>query len=40
MINIARFCVVPYTRGPEVNRPFEDVLAECAILAEQGVKRK
>ncbi len=32
------YCVVPYTRGPEVNRPFEDVLAECAILAEQGVK--
>ena len=32
------FCVVPYTRGPEINRPFEDVLAECAILAEQGVK--
>ncbi|MFZ9036182.1 MAG: tRNA (N6-isopentenyl adenosine(37)-C2)-methylthiotransferase MiaB [Francisellaceae bacterium] len=32
------YCVVPYTRGPEVNRPFEDVLAECASLAEQGVK--
>ncbi|RUS69041.1 hypothetical protein EGW08_023198 [Elysia chlorotica] len=32
------YCVVPYTRGPEVNRPFEDVLAECAILAEQGVR--
>lgn len=31
------YCVVPYTRGPEVNRQFEDVLAECAILAEQGV---
>lgn len=32
------YCVVPYTRGPEVNRPFEDLLGECAILAEQGVK--
>ncbi|WP_018299399.1 tRNA (N6-isopentenyl adenosine(37)-C2)-methylthiotransferase MiaB [Fangia hongkongensis] len=32
------YCVVPYTRGPEVSRPFEDVLAECAHLAEQGVK--
>ncbi|MDE4974024.1 radical SAM protein, partial [Francisella tularensis subsp. holarctica] len=32
------YCVVPYTRGHEVNRPFEDVLAECAILEEQGVK--
>ncbi|MGQ4001687.1 tRNA (N6-isopentenyl adenosine(37)-C2)-methylthiotransferase MiaB [Francisellaceae bacterium CB299] len=32
------YCVVPYTRGPEVNRPFEDVLGECATLAEQGVR--
>ena len=32
------YCVVPYTRGPEVNRPFEDVLAECASFAEQGVR--
>lgn len=32
------YCIVPFTRGPEVNRPFEDVLAECALLAEQGVK--
>ena len=32
------YCVVPYTRGPEVNRPFEDVLGECAVLAEQGVR--
>lgn len=32
------YCVVPYTRGPEVSRPFEDVIAECASLAEQGVK--
>jgi len=32
------FCVVPYTRGEEVSRPFEDVLVEVAGLAEQGVK--
>jgi len=32
------FCVVPYTRGEEVSRPFDDVLAEVAHLAEQGVK--
>jgi tRNA-2-methylthio-N6-dimethylallyladenosine synthase len=32
------YCVVPYTRGEEVSRPFNDVLAEVAGLAEQGVK--
>ncbi|KAF1021550.1 MAG: tRNA-2-methylthio-N(6)-dimethylallyladenosine synthase [Paracidovorax wautersii] len=32
------YCVVPYTRGEEVSRPFEDVLAEVAGLAEQGVR--
>jgi tRNA-2-methylthio-N6-dimethylallyladenosine synthase len=32
------YCVVPYTRGEEVSRPFEDVLTEVASLAEQGVK--
>ena len=32
------YCVVPYTRGEEVNRPLEDVLVEVAGLAEQGVK--
>ena len=32
------FCVVPYTRGPELSRPFDDVIAEIAGLAAQGVK--
>ncbi|HUH93396.1 MAG TPA: tRNA (N6-isopentenyl adenosine(37)-C2)-methylthiotransferase MiaB [Casimicrobiaceae bacterium] len=32
------FCVVPYTRGEEVSRPFDDVLTEVADLADQGVK--
>ncbi|KAI3592465.1 tRNA-i(6)A37 methylthiotransferase [Cupriavidus sp. U2] len=32
------YCVVPYTRGEEVSRPFEDVLAEVAGLADQGVR--
>ncbi len=32
------FCVVPYTRGEEVSRPFGDVLTEVADLADQGVK--
>jgi tRNA-2-methylthio-N6-dimethylallyladenosine synthase len=32
------YCVVPYTRGTEINRPFEDVLVEIAGLADQGVK--
>jgi len=32
------YCVVPYTRGEEVSRPFEDVLVEVAGLADQGVK--
>ena len=32
------YCVVPYTRGEEFSRPFEDVLVEIAGLAEQGVK--
>ncbi len=32
------FCVVPYTRGEEVSRPLDDVIAEIAGLADQGVK--
>jgi tRNA-2-methylthio-N6-dimethylallyladenosine synthase len=32
------FCVVPYTRGEEVSRPFDDILAEVVALAEQGVR--
>jgi tRNA-2-methylthio-N6-dimethylallyladenosine synthase len=32
------FCVVPYTRGEEVSRPFDDVIAEVAHLADQGVR--
>jgi tRNA-2-methylthio-N6-dimethylallyladenosine synthase len=32
------FCVVPYTRGEEVSRPFDDVLAEIVQLAGQGVR--
>ncbi|MBN8479986.1 MAG: tRNA (N6-isopentenyl adenosine(37)-C2)-methylthiotransferase MiaB [Xanthomonadales bacterium] len=32
------YCVVPYTRGEEISRPFDDVVAEIAVLAEQGVR--
>jgi tRNA-2-methylthio-N6-dimethylallyladenosine synthase len=32
------FCVVPYTRGEEISRPFDDVVAEVAILAAKGVR--
>ena len=32
------FCVVPYTRGEEISRPLDDVLAEIMALTEQGVK--
>ncbi len=32
------FCVVPYTRGEEVSRPFDDVIAEVVQLASQGVR--
>lgn len=32
------FCIVPYTRGEEISRPFDDVIAEVVSLAEQGVR--
>lgn len=32
------FCVVPYTRGEEINRPFDDVILEVSQLAETGVR--
>ncbi len=32
------YCVVPYTRGEEISRPFDDILVECYQLAEQGVR--
>jgi tRNA-2-methylthio-N6-dimethylallyladenosine synthase len=31
------YCIVPYTRGPEISRPVADVLAECRVLLDQGV---
>jgi tRNA-2-methylthio-N6-dimethylallyladenosine synthase len=32
------YCVVPYTRGEEIHRPFEDILHEVAVLTQQGVR--
>ena len=32
------YCIVPYTRGEEINRPFDDIIAECYELAKQNVK--
>ena len=32
------FCVVPYTRGPEYSRPFDDIIEEAKILSENGVR--
>ncbi len=36
--NVCAFCIVPHTRGREVSRPYPDVVAECAALAEVGVR--
>jgi tRNA-2-methylthio-N6-dimethylallyladenosine synthase len=36
--NVCAFCVVPRTRGREVSRPWAEVIAECAALAEVGVR--
>ncbi|MBT6208047.1 MAG: tRNA (N6-isopentenyl adenosine(37)-C2)-methylthiotransferase MiaB, partial [Francisellaceae bacterium] len=32
------YCIVPYTRGAEIHRPFDDILTEVVSLADQGVK--
>jgi tRNA-2-methylthio-N6-dimethylallyladenosine synthase len=36
--NVCAFCIVPHTRGREVSRPFTEIVAECASLAEVGVR--
>ena len=32
------FCIVPYTRGAEINRPMDDIIEECFTLSEKGVR--
>ena len=36
--NVCSFCVVPYTRGREVSRPYAEIVRECAALAEVGIR--
>ncbi len=36
--NFCTFCVVPFTRGREISRPFEDVIAECQHLSDNGFR--
>jgi tRNA-2-methylthio-N6-dimethylallyladenosine synthase len=37
--NFCTFCVVPFTRGREISRPYDDILLECHELAQQGYKK-
>ncbi|HEX8908875.1 MAG TPA: tRNA (N6-isopentenyl adenosine(37)-C2)-methylthiotransferase MiaB [Anaeromyxobacteraceae bacterium] len=36
--NVCSFCIVPHTRGREISRPYPEIAAECAALAEVGVR--